>query len=58
MNKEEIFDKYLELLSKGGPETMEWILSLTDEEFDMLTSFPIIVQAKIHYKKMRDENKN
>ena len=58
MEKDEIFEKYKYFLSKGNKEeTEKWILSLTDEEFDMLTSFPFIVQAKIHYKKLRDSMK-
>lgn len=58
MTKQEIIDKHLELLSKENKkETEAWILSLTDEDFEFLVSQPFITQAKIHYKKLREENK-
>lgn len=57
MNKEEILKEWENVVRKGKEDTEKWILSLSDEEFNILTKNPIIVQAKIHYKKLRDENK-
>lgn len=59
MNKQELYDKHLELISKGNKEeTEKWILSLSDKEFNILTTQPFIIQAKIHYKKLREKIKN
>ena len=42
----------------GKPEeVIEWIVNLSDEEFDLLMKTPIIVQAKIHYTKIREANR-
>ena len=38
-------------------EVIDWIINLSDEEFDVLLKTPIIVQAKIFYKKVREFNK-
>lgn len=58
MNKQELYDKHLELISKGNKEeTEKWILSLSDKDFNILTTQPFIIQAKIHYKKLREKNK-
>ena len=57
MNKDELFEEYNKVISKGKEKTEKWILSLSDEEFDTFTQIPIIVQAKIHYKKKRENNK-
>lgn len=56
MDKDELFRKYNETLSKGKEEMEKWILSLSDEEFEEFVQIPIIVQAKIHYKKLREDN--
>lgn len=58
MNKDELFDKYTKIIDNGKEETEKWILSLSDEEFNELVKFPIIVQAKIYYKKLRDKKEN
>ena len=39
-------------------EVIEWIISLSDKEFNLLMNSPIIVQAKIFYTKIRKEYKN
>lgn len=57
MNKHEVFEKYNEVVKKGKEETEKWILSLSDDEFKLLCEYPIIVQAKIHYKKKREQDK-
>lgn len=57
MNKEEILKEWEKVVRLGKEETEKWIISLSDEEFDILTKTPIIVQAKIHYKKIREEHK-
>ena len=40
---------------KGKEETEKWILSLSDDEFKLLCEYPIIVQAKIFYTKIRKQ---
>ena len=57
MNKHEVFEKYNEVVKKGKEETEKWILSLSDDEFKLLCEYPIIVQAKIYYKKLREQDK-
>ena len=57
MKKDEIDKKYIEIISKGKEETEKWIISLSEEDFKILVSLPITVQAKIHYKKIRQDNK-
>lgn len=57
MNKKEVFEKYNEVVKKGKEETEKWILSLSDEEFKLLCEYPFIVQAKIYYKKIREQDK-
>lgn len=57
MNKQEVFEKYSEVVKKGKEETEKWILSLSDEEFKLLCEYPFIVQAKIYYKKIREQDK-
>ena len=56
MNKEEIDKKYIEMISRGKEETEKWIISLSEEDFRLLVSLPITIQAKIHYKKLRQNN--
>lgn len=36
-------------------EVIKWIKELNEEEFNLLMSTPIIVQAKIFYKKLRQK---
>lgn len=57
MNKQEVFEKYNEVVKKGKEETEKWILSLSDEEFKLLCEYPFIVQAKIYYNKIREQDK-
>ena len=57
MKKDELLKNWENVVRKGKEETEKWILSLSDEDFNTLTKTPIIVQAKIHYKKLREENK-
>lgn len=57
MKKDELLKNWENVVRKGKEETEKWILSLSDENFNTLTKTPIIVQAKIHYKKLREENK-
>ena len=37
-------------------EVINWIKGLDEEEFTLLMKTPIIVQAKIFYKKIRDNH--
>jgi hypothetical protein len=42
----------------GKPqEVIDWILSLSDEEFSLLMQTPIIIYAKMFYSKIRKERK-
>ena len=46
------------ILPYGNAEPMEvidWIVNLSDEDFDELMNTPIIAQAKIFYKKIRNK---
>ena len=38
-------------------DVIEWITNLSDEDFSDLMKIPIIVQAKIHYTKIRTANR-
>ena len=38
-------------------EVINWIINLSDEEFNLLMKTPIIVQAKIFYTKLRKQMK-
>lgn len=57
MNEVELLKEWEKVVRKGKKETEKWIISLSDEDFNTLTKTPIIVQAKTHYKKIREENK-
>ena len=57
MNKDEILKEWEEVIKKEKEETEKWVVSLSDEDFNTLTKNAIIVQAKIHYKQLRDKNK-
>ena len=39
-------------------DVLAWIISLSDEEFDVLLETPIISQAKIFYKRVREYYKS
>ena len=55
MKKDELLKNWEKVVRNGKEETEKWILSLSNEDFNTLTKTPIIVQAKIHYKKLREE---
>lgn len=57
MKKDELLKKWEKVVRKGKEATEKWIISLSDEDFNTLTKTPIIVQAKIHYKQIREKNK-
>lgn len=57
MNKDELLKEWEKVVKLGKEETEKWIISLSEEEFNILTKTPIIAQAKIHYKKIRAESK-
>ena len=38
-------------------DVIDWIVNLNDEDFSDLMKTPIIVQAKIHYTKIREANR-
>ena len=38
-------------------EVLDWILDLSDEEFNLLMKTPIIIQAKIFYTEFRKKYK-
>ena len=38
-------------------EVISWIIGLSDDEFDVLMQLPIIIQAKVYYRKIRNEFK-
>ena len=45
------------IVKLGKEKTGEWLISLSDEDFNTLSKTSIIAQSKIHYKKIRDDNK-
>jgi len=38
-------------------EVIDWLINLSDEDFQLLMETPIIIQAKAFYKSIRTENK-
>lgn len=38
-------------------EVTSWLIGLSDDEFDVLMQLPIIIQAKVFYRKIRNEFK-
>ena len=38
-------------------EVIDWLINLSNEDFEMLMKTPIIVQAKVYYRKIRNEKK-
>ena len=38
-------------------EVINWLVSLSDGDFEVLMKTPIIVQAKVYYRKIRNEMK-
>ena len=38
-------------------EVISWLIGLSDDEFDVLMQLPIIIQAKVFYRKIRNEFK-
>ena len=49
-------DEILKLpFGNSNPEdVMDWIINLRDEDFNVLMQTPIVNQAKIYYKKIRE----
>ena len=67
MNTDDMLLKLREIVKTSYPDVMvlpfgnskpneviNWIISLNDQEFDLLMKTPIIVQAKIFYTKIRN----
>lgn len=38
-------------------EVISWLIGLSDEEFELLMKTPIIIQAKVYYRKIRTQLK-
>ena len=38
-------------------EVIDWLVNLSDEDFEVLMKTPIIIQAKAYYRKIRNEIK-
>lgn len=38
-------------------EVISWLISLSDDEFELLMKTPIIIQAKVYYRKIRTQLK-
>lgn len=57
MSIEELLDEWEKIVRKGKEEIEKWVISLSNEDFNIPTKIPIIIQTKIHYKKLREENR-
>ena len=38
-------------------EVISWLISLSNDEFELLMKTPIIIQAKVYYRKIRTQLK-
>ena len=53
----ELGETYLPFGNANPYDVIDWIINLNDEDFSLLMQTPIIVQAKIHYTKIRKANR-